>query len=159
MLSFLLNGSGKTDPTTIVMIIVLVVLFAGMMAISIIPQKKKQKEYAAMQNAIKVGTRVMTIGRLVGTVVAINTDNTLEVDIGTKGSPVIIVINREGIGLNLDAQQVAPNSKGDIKPTQQEGDVDSDNTAAPAEKEAPAEEKASDVVEENADEKADDDAI
>ncbi len=115
--------------STIIMIVILVVLFGGMMAISIIPQRKKQREYAAMQNAIKVGTRVMTIGRLVGTVVAINTDNTLEIDIGTKGSPVIIVINREGIGLNLDAQQVAPNSKGDIKVNENEGDVDADNTA------------------------------
>ena len=114
------------DGSSIVMIVVLLVLFVGMMAISIIPQKKKQKEYAAMQEAIKVGTRIMTIGRLVGTVVAINTDNTIEVDIGAKGSPVVIVINREGIGLNLDAQQVAPNSKGDIK-TEQGGDVDADD--------------------------------
>jgi len=115
-----------SNQQTIIMIVVLLVLFVGMMAISIIPQKKKQKEYAAMQSAIKVGTRIMTIGRLVGTVVAINTDNTLEVDIGTKGAPVIILINREGIGLNLDAQQIAPDSKGDIKnPT--EGDVDADD--------------------------------
>ena len=114
---------------SIVMIVILLVLFVGMMAISIIPQKKKQKEYAAMQNAIKVGTRIMTIGRLVGTVVAINTDNTLEVDIGAKGSPVIIVINREGIGLNLDAQQVAPDSKGDIKANESSGDVDAEDAA------------------------------
>ena len=129
------------ETSSIVMIVVLLVLFVGMMAISIIPQKKKQKEYEAMQNAIKVGTRIMTIGRLVGTVVAINTDNTIEVDIGTKGSPVVIVINREGIGLNLDAQQVAPNSKGDIKAKEQEGDVDAEENAAP---EAPAEEKKDD---------------
>ena len=118
------------DTKSILMIVILLVLFVGMMAISIIPQKKKQKEYAAMQEAIKVGTRVMTIGRLVGTVVAINTDNTIEIDIGAKGSPVIIVINREGIGLNLDAQQVAPGSKGDIKANEPSGDVDADENAA-----------------------------
>ena len=128
------------DTKSIIMIAVLLVLFVGMMAISIIPQKKKQKEYAAMQEAIKVGTRIMTIGRLVGTVVAINTDNTIEVDIGAKGSPVVIVINREGIGLNLDAQQVAPDSKGDIKVNNAEGDVDADeDTKAPAEETKPAE--------------------
>lgn len=114
------------DGSSIVMIVVLLVLFVGMMLISIIPQKKKQKEYEAMQSAIKVGTRIMTIGRLIGTVVAINTDNTVEVDIGTKGNPVIILINREGIGLNLDAQQVAPDSKGDIKTNSVDGDVDAD---------------------------------
>lgn len=124
------------EGSNIVMIVILLVLFVGMMAISIIPQKKKQKEYAAMQEAIKVGTRIMTIGRLVGTVVAINTDNTLEVDIGAKGTPVIIVINREGIGLNLDAQQVAPGSKGDIKADDKAGDVDADDSV-----EAPSEDK------------------
>ena len=127
------NLIGGIDTPTVVMIVILVVLFGGMMAISIIPQKRKQREYAAMQDAIKVGTRVMTIGRLVGTVVAINTDNTLEIDIGAKGSPVIIVINREGIGLNLDAPQVAPGSKGDIKPQAQEGDVDADEAEPKAE--------------------------
>lgn len=130
------------DGSSVIMIVILLVLFVGMMAISIIPQKKKQKEYAAMQEAIKVGTRIMTIGRLVGTVVAINTDNTLEVDIGAKGTPVIIVINREGIGLNLDAQQVAPGSKGDIKADNQEGDVDAD-----------------DVSDKNDENKSDDDSI
>ena len=124
--------------SNIIMIVVLLVLFVGMMAISIIPQKKKQKEYAAMQSAIKVGTRIMTIGRLVGTVVAINTDNTIEVDIGTKGNPVVIVINREGIGLNLDAQQVAPDSKGDIKTNAAEGDVDADDTVPSEESKADA---------------------
>ena len=114
------------ETQSIVMIVILLVLFVGMMAISIIPQRKKQREYAAMQEAIKVGTRIMTIGRLIGTVVAINTDNTVEVDIGTKGNPVIILINREGIGLNLDAQQVAPDSKGDIKTNSVDGDVDAD---------------------------------
>ncbi len=114
------------DGSSIVMIVVLLVLFVGMMLISIIPQKKKQTESEAMQSAIKVGTRIMTIGRLIGTVVAINSDNTVEVDIGTKGNPVIILINREGIGLNLDAQQVAPDSKGDIKTNSVDGDVDAD---------------------------------
>ncbi len=111
-----------------IMIVVLLVLFVGMMAISIIPQKKKQKEYAEMQNAIKVGTRIMTIGRLVGTVVAINTDNTIEVDIGTKGNPVVIVINREGIGLNLDAPQT-PGKKGTVN-TEAQGDVDAESPSS-----------------------------
>ena len=79
-----------------------------------------------MQNAIKVGTRVMTIGRLVGVVVAVNTDNTLEVDIGTKGNPVIIVINREGIGLNLDAPQPIKGNKNAAPADNAHGDVDAD---------------------------------
>lgn len=142
---------------SIIMIVILIVLFVGMMLISIIPQKKKQKEYEAMQSAIKVGTRIMTIGRLIGTVVAINTDNTIELDIGTKGNPVVILINREGIGLNLDAQQVAPDSKGDIKVNAASGDVDAEDTDAPAE----AQENAEEVSEttESTDDKSEDDSI
>ena len=120
---FMAEGSGNVNW---IMIVVLLVLFVGMMAISIIPQKKKQKEYAQMQNAIKVGTRVMTIGRLIGTVVAINTDNTLEIDIGAKGSPVIIVINREGIGLNLDAPQTPAAQKDAGVNSAADGDVDAE---------------------------------
>ncbi len=116
--------AANTNAGSWIMIVVLLVLFVGMMAISIIPQKKKQREYQEMQNAIKVGTRIMTIGRLVGTVVAINTDNTLEIDIGAKGTPVIIVINREGIGLNLDAPQMAGNNVEKAA----EGDVDAEPT-------------------------------
>ena len=125
MISYLI--AAETNASSIVMIVVLLVLFVGMMLISIIPQKKKQKEYEAMQNAIKVGTRIMTIGRLIGTVVAINSDNTLEVDIGTKGNPVIILINREGVGLNLDAQQVAADGNVENKADIASGDVDADD--------------------------------
>ena len=157
MISNFLAAEGGSS---IIMIVILLVLFVGMMLISIIPQKKKQKEYEAMQNAIKVGTRIMTIGRLIGTGVAINTDNTIELDIGTKGNPVIILINREGIGLNLDAQQVAPDSKGDIKVNTAEGDVDAEDSA-----EVPADtEEKSDVTAEEGEtsestDKNEDDAI
>lgn len=87
-----------------IFLVVIVVMFGGMMALSIIPQKKRQKQYNEMQSQIRVGTKIMTIGRLIGKVVKVYTDNTLEVDIGTEGKPVIIVINREAIGINLDAQ-------------------------------------------------------
>ena len=147
------------DGSSIIMIVVLLVLFVGMMLISIIPQKKKQKEYEAMQNAIKVGTRIMTIGRLIGTVVAINTDNTIELDIGTKGNPVIILINREGIGLNLDAQQVAPDSKGDIKVNTAEGDVDADDVAETGDEVETSSEESSDASAQEPTDKKEDDSI
>ena len=147
------------DTQSVVMIVILLVLFVGMMLISIIPQKKKQKEYEAMQNAIKVGTRIMTIGRLIGTVVAINTDNTIELDIGTKGNPVIILINREGIGLNLDAQQVAPDSKGDIKVNTAEGDVDADDVAETGDEVETSSEESSDASAQEPTDKKEDDSI
>ena len=87
--------------------VILGVMLVGMMALTIIPNKRKQKEYQKMQDEIRVGTRIMTIGRLIGTVVRKYDNDTLEIDIGTPGNPVVITINREAIGINLDAQEAA----------------------------------------------------
>ena len=97
-----------------IFLVIIVVMFGGMMALSIIPQKKRQKQYNAMQSQIRVGTKIMTIGRLIGRIVKIYSDNTLEIDIGTDGNPVIIVINREAIGINLDAQAANGNAKSEV---------------------------------------------
>ncbi len=110
-----------------VFLVIIVVMFGGMMALSIIPQKKRQKQYNEMQSQIRVGTKIMTIGRLIGKIVKIYSDNTLEVDIGTEGNPVVIVINREAIGINLDAQSATEAKKSEVeempKEAAKEGDI------------------------------------
>lgn len=106
-----------------IFLVIIVVMFGGMMALSIIPQKKRQKQYTEMQSQIRVGTKIMTIGRLIGKVVKIYNDNTIEIDIGTDGSPVVIVINREAIGVNLDAQANAGVAKNKEEVNEMTGDV------------------------------------
>jgi len=116
--------------------VILGVMLVGMMALTIIPNKRKQKEYQKMQDEIRVGTRIMTIGRLIGTVVRKYDNDTLEVDIGTPGNPVVITINREAIGINLDAQEAARKAAADRaaakagKPAQQEVAPLDDNAQA-----------------------------
>ncbi|MBQ9145735.1 MAG: preprotein translocase subunit YajC [Clostridia bacterium] len=83
------------------------VVIVLMIVMTVIPNRKKRKEYEKMQSEIRPGTKVMTIGRMIGTVVRVYDNGTLEVDVGTPGAPVVITINREAIGLNLDAQAAA----------------------------------------------------
>ena len=96
------NGGGGSNW---VLIAVFGVMMVGMILLMILPNKKRQKEYQKMQNEIRVGTKIMTIGRMVGTVTKIYPDNTLELDVGTPGNPVIITITREAIGVNMTAQE------------------------------------------------------
>jgi preprotein translocase subunit YajC len=85
-----------------VMPVVLGVLLVGMMAMSIIPQRKRRKEHEQMMNSLAVGTKIMTIGRMVGKIAQVNTDNTLVLNVGTDLNPTLIVIDRQAIGLVLE---------------------------------------------------------
>ena len=85
-----------------VMPVVLGVLLVGMMAMSIIPQRKRRKEHEQMMNSLTVGTKIMTIGRMVGKIAQVNTDNTLVLNVGTDLNPTLIVIDRQAIGLVLE---------------------------------------------------------
>ena len=87
--------------------VIMGVMMVGLVVLTVIPNNKRKKEYQKMQEEIRVGTRIMTIGRLIGTVVRKYDNDTLEVDIGTPGNPVVITINRDAIGINLDAQEAA----------------------------------------------------
>jgi len=91
-------------------LIILGVFLVVMIVMTIIPQKKRQKQHEGMMNSIGVGTKIMTIGRLVGKVVSINPDNTYTINVGSDENPTLIVIEKNGIGVVLDAQNVTPPS-------------------------------------------------
>ena len=95
------------------------VMIVGMILLTVLPNRKRQKEYQQMQDNLRVGTKVMTIGRMIGVITKVYNDNTIELDVGTIGNPVIITMNREAIAVNLTAQaekaaaaqaQAAPNA-------------------------------------------------
>jgi preprotein translocase subunit YajC len=73
MTNFLLamqeNGGNWT------LLIILGVFIVAMLAFSIIPQRRKQKQMAEMSNRIKVGDKVKTIGGIYGTVVDFDQEN------------------------------------------------------------------------------------
>jgi len=134
MFDFLLDDAAATSslPEWVVPVVVGVFL-VGFVFITIIPNRKRQKQQQQMLNELKPGTRVATIGGLMGKVVTVNSDGTVEIDIGAKGCPVVIVITRQAIAYNLDAIQGGVPTGTNGAPTQTaSGDVDS---------EAPVEEK------------------
>lgn len=158
------SGSGLGGSNWIVWVI-FGVMIVGMILLTVLPNRKRQKEYAKMQNEIRVGTKIMTIGRMVGTITKIYPDNTIELDVGTPGNPVIITITREAIGVNMTvqeemkAQQEAMKNKknGGAKKVEASENVESQNVVDASENV----ENSDAVVEENVvDSKAnDDDAI
>lgn len=105
------SGSG-TDTTTgsknsWLIWVVFAVMIVVMILLTAIPNKKKQKEYNQMMSNLRVGTKILTIGRMIGIITKMYDDGTLEVDVGTPGNPVIITISRDAIGANLTAQAEA----------------------------------------------------
>ena len=82
--------------------LILGVLLVGMLVMSIIPQRKRRKEHEQMMNSLTVGTKIMTIGRMVGKITQVNADNTLMVNVGTDDQPTLILIDRGAIGMVLE---------------------------------------------------------
>lgn len=84
-------------------------MFILMMLLTILPQRKRQKQMREMMAGLKVGNRIKTIGGFVGRIVSINdTENSVVINIGTEKEPVHVVIDRNGIGYNMDTQQSNP---------------------------------------------------
>ena len=89
-----------------IILVILGVFLVAMIVMTIIPQKKRQKQQQEMMNSIRVGTKVMTIGRLIGKVTAMNAaDNTVTINVGSDENAILIVIERNVIGAVLDPIQ------------------------------------------------------
>ena len=77
ILLFAQNATSNTanqKSSSIQMIVMMVILFAVMYFLMIRPQKKRQKEEQEMRNALEIGDEIVTIGGIVGRVVAIKDD-------------------------------------------------------------------------------------
>ena len=68
-------------------LLIMVALFAVMYFILIRPQKKKEKEQKAMQNDLRIGDEVVTIGGIVGLVVK-TTEDTVVIECGGDRSRI-----------------------------------------------------------------------
>ena len=97
----LLSTTGATPTTTAVQqvdgvagflmqysgIIMLVIMFVAMYFLMIRPQKKKEKETQDMRSNIQIGDEIVTIGGVVGIVVAIRED-TIVLETGSERTKV-----------------------------------------------------------------------
>ncbi len=85
------------------MFVIIGVVLVLMIVLTIVPQKKRQKEQQKMMDSLNVGTKLMTVGGIVGKITQVNSDNTLIVNVGTENNPTLIVIDRKAVGYVLEA--------------------------------------------------------
>lgn len=104
MINLICDASTGNNNANWIVWVIFGVMIVGMVLLTVLPNRKRQKEYQQMQDNLRVGTKVMTIGRLIGVITKVYNDNTIELDVGTIGNPVIITMNREAIAVNLTAQ-------------------------------------------------------
>ena len=163
------GASGDTTPTNdkgwILWVIIGVVL-VGMLVMNFFSNKKRREQMEAekeKRNAIRPGFKVMTIGGIVGTVVAVDDDaNTFVLQTGTDEVPNYIKFDKVAIYSSEDpnatvASEEEATEKGEEAQKAEEDFSDSAETNAET-PENPAEvEKATDeAVKEEAEEKKED---
>ena len=94
--------------------VILGVAFVLMIAMTIIPRRKQQKQTQNMMDNLKVGDKVMTIGRIVGVITAIdNSTNTVTIQSGEGEHASILVIDKLAIGMVINPN--APQPKQEVK--------------------------------------------
>ncbi len=102
------SSTGLFGDNNWIMWIIIAVVLVLMVVMTVIPQRKRKKEQEQMMNNIQVGAKIMTIGRMVGRITQVNSDNTLIVNVGTEQNPTLIVIDRQAVGMVLEAVTIAP---------------------------------------------------
>lgn len=79
------------------------ILYGGMIAVLyfmlIMPQQKQQKKLKAMRESLEIGTKVITIGGMVGTIVALRED---EVVLEVNENAVAVTFKKWAIGKLYD---------------------------------------------------------
>lgn len=133
----MLNSILAANTQQIIMIVVIVVVIVLMVVMTIIPQKKRQKEQQKMMDSLNVGTKLMTVGGIVGKITQVNSDNTLIVNVGTESTPTLIVIDKKAVGYVLEA--VAAPQVVDATPEVSAEPVEEQPVEEPAKEEASVE--------------------
>ncbi|MGN1100125.1 MAG: preprotein translocase subunit YajC [Christensenellales bacterium] len=87
----------NTISTSWPLLLILGVFLVLMIVMSIVPQRKRQKQMAEMMNSMKVGDEIRTVGGLAGFITAIDETGLLTINVGTEESPTYIKLMREGI--------------------------------------------------------------
>ncbi len=84
----------------------IILIFVVMYFLIIRPQQKRQKEHQAMLNAVKAGDKIITNGGLYGTVVAVQEDGILKVEIA-NGVKVDVAKGGIAAKVNTEAQNTS----------------------------------------------------
>lgn len=98
MFNNIISAESTTNSSSWIMLVVLGVLMVGMILMTIIPQRKKQKQAQQMMSALKKGDQIKTIGGFVGTIVSIDSaNNTMDINVGADGREIIVTIDKAAV--------------------------------------------------------------
>ena len=87
--------------------IILGVFLVLMIVMSIIPQRKQRKKQEEMMNSIQVGSKIMTIGGIIGVITEYDpATDYYTINVGTKDNPSYMVIVKNAIRSKLDDNAV-----------------------------------------------------
>ncbi|MDR3216593.1 MAG: preprotein translocase subunit YajC [Clostridiaceae bacterium] len=126
-------GTTLALDTQYTMLIILGLFFVVMMVMTVIPQKKRKKQQQEMMSSLGIGTKVMTIGRMIGTIVAINNaENQIILNVGSDENPTLITIDRGAIGMVVNPTIVSASSDDTVDDNLviDSSDANSDDTQA-----------------------------
>lgn len=131
------SGAGASTTTqskipSWVMYVVIGVVLVLMIVLTIIPQKKRQKEQQNMMNSLCVGTKLMTVGGMVGKITQVNSDNTLIINVGTDANPTLIVIDKKAVGYVLEKVAAPVEAAPAVEPAQEAAPAAEESVEAPA---------------------------
>ena len=129
------TGAGTPTQSKIpswVMYVVIGVVLVLMIVLTIIPQKKRQKEQQNMMNSLCVGTKLMTVGGMVGKITQVNSDNTLIINVGTDANPTLIVIDKKAVGYVLEKVAAPVEETKAEEPAQEVAPAAEESVEAPA---------------------------
>ena len=94
--------------STVMMYGMMILIFVIMYFLMIRPQKKKEKEAAAMRDALEVGDEVVSIGGIIGTIVSVK-DNWIVIETGSDRSKIRLL--RSAVSTNVTASERAAEAK------------------------------------------------
>ena len=87
--------------------IILGVFLVLMIVMSIVPQRKQKQKQEEMMNSIQVGSKIMTIGGIIGVITEYDPQNDYyTLNVGTKNNPSYMVIVKNAIRSKLDDNAV-----------------------------------------------------
>jgi preprotein translocase subunit YajC len=86
----LLADTSSTTGSTIITVIMLVAMVVVFYFFGIRPQKKQEKETAAMRNGLQVGDEITTIGGIIGKIVSIK-DETCVIETSRERTKIRIL--------------------------------------------------------------------
>ena len=89
MFKFLLEGTtdGTTGDNGMSMFIMLGIMLVALYFFMIRPQKKREKEEAAMRNNLQIGDEITTIGGIIGEIVSMKED-TITIETSKAGTKI-----------------------------------------------------------------------